>query len=369
MSQRRTFRLLVGLVAAGLTVSLATAAVGGAAKAPSPSGGAQIQASYYTPMSLRTDTVTAIVELSGDPIAEVQAAQPATPLTSSQKSQIRAQLLASQNAIKPAIQAAGGVVRSDYQNAYNGISIRIARNKLSALRDAARRRGRPHHEADAAVEREQRSVPRRPGGVEHAVLLARPQPEGRDHRHGHRLHARELPLPGHGCDVGRVRRSRRSRHAAGQSGALRSCRREGQGRRRPRRRRLQRERPGRRSGARSASRPEPARLQRPRLARGGHRSRLRRPGEREHVRRPVRRDDAHAQPVPRRAGRRTQGQPVRRPGLRLRGLDRHDGRRDRVVARQRHERDQHVARLIVRPPERPVGGRGARTPRRREWSS
>jgi len=134
LSQRRTFRLLVGLVAAGLTVSLATAAVGGAAKAPSPSGGAQLQASYYTPMSLRTDTVTAIVELSGDPIAEVQGAQPTTPLTATQKNQIRAQLLASQNAIKPAIQAAGGVVRSDYQNAYNGISVRIARNKLSALK-------------------------------------------------------------------------------------------------------------------------------------------------------------------------------------------------------------------------------------------
>ena len=63
LSRRRTFRLLVGLVATGLTVSLVAATTGGAAKSPA-AGGASIQASYYTPMSLRTDTVTAIVELA-----------------------------------------------------------------------------------------------------------------------------------------------------------------------------------------------------------------------------------------------------------------------------------------------------------------
>ncbi len=87
LSRRRTFRLLVGLVATGLTVSLVAATTGGAAKSPA-AGGASIQASYYTPMSLRTDTVTAIVELAGDPIAEVQGKQPQDQLTAAEKNAI-----------------------------------------------------------------------------------------------------------------------------------------------------------------------------------------------------------------------------------------------------------------------------------------
>ena len=132
MSRRRTFRLLAGFVATGLAASL-VAATGGAAMKPADLGAAKLHASYYTPMSLRTDTVTAIVELAADPIAEVQASK-AQPLSPGEVSEIRSELQASQNAVKPAIRAAGGRVRSDYQNAYNGISVRIARNKVADLR-------------------------------------------------------------------------------------------------------------------------------------------------------------------------------------------------------------------------------------------
>ena len=130
---RRTFRPLVGFVVAGLAVSLVAAVGGGAARQPAATGGAQLQASYYTPMSQRSDAVVAIVELRGNPIAEVQGTQPTRPLSAAQKAQIRSELQAQQNAIKPAIQAAGGQIRADFQNAYNGMSIRIGRDKLADI--------------------------------------------------------------------------------------------------------------------------------------------------------------------------------------------------------------------------------------------
>jgi subtilisin family serine protease len=134
LSRRRTFRLLAGFVATGLAVSLVAATTGGAAKQPEAIGGGQLQASYYTPQSQRSDSVVAIVQLSGASIAQVEAQQPATRLSANEKAQIRAELQAQQNSIKPAIQNLGGQIRSDFQNAYNGISVRIARNQLAALR-------------------------------------------------------------------------------------------------------------------------------------------------------------------------------------------------------------------------------------------
>ena len=86
---RRTFRPLVGFVVAGLAVSLVAAVGGVAARQPAATGEAQLHASYYTPMSQRSDTVMAIVELRGNPIAEVQGTQPTRPLTAGQKAQIR----------------------------------------------------------------------------------------------------------------------------------------------------------------------------------------------------------------------------------------------------------------------------------------
>ena len=58
-----------------------------------------------------------------------------------------------------------------------------------------------------------------------------------------------------------------------------------------------------------------------------------------------------------RSGRRAEGRPLRRSGLRLRRLHRRDRRRDRVGRRPRHGRHQHVARLGVRREGRSVSRR------------
>ena len=81
---------------------------------------------------------TVIVQMSGDPVAKQvgDAKSQGKDLTKAQKDAIRADLKAKQNAIKSQIQSAGGTVLADYQDAYNGIGVRIALkdvNKLSGL--------------------------------------------------------------------------------------------------------------------------------------------------------------------------------------------------------------------------------------------
>jgi minor extracellular serine protease Vpr len=81
---------------------------------------------------------TVIVQMSGDPVAKRvgDARSQGKDLTKAQKDAIRADLKAKQDAIKGQIQAAGGTILGDYQDAYNGIGVRIALkdvNKLSGL--------------------------------------------------------------------------------------------------------------------------------------------------------------------------------------------------------------------------------------------
>jgi subtilisin family serine protease len=121
-------------VVLGLVVSLTVASTGGAAKQPEAIGGGKLNAAYATPRILSTAPVVAVVQLSGAPIAQVEGQNPNTQLSASEKNRIRAELTARQDALKPAIVNLGGQIRSDFQNAYNGISVRIARNQLGALR-------------------------------------------------------------------------------------------------------------------------------------------------------------------------------------------------------------------------------------------
>ena len=194
--------------------------------------------------------------------------------------------------------------------------------------------------------RARRAVDRRARRYGTASRPPRRGHQDRHHRHRHRLHARELRRPRHRR---RVQRGKRGRHAAG-------------------RRRRCSARPRRASRAASTSSAttttptrttrryqpvphpgsEPARLQRARLARRGHRGGLRRARERHTYTGPYNANTISAQLVDDRPGRRAEGRPLRDPRLRLRGLDRRHRRRHRVGRRQRHGRHQHVARLAVR---------------------
>lgn len=78
---------------------------------------------------------TVIVQMAGDPVAKRvgDARSQGKDLTKAQKDAIRADLKAKQNAIKSRIQAAGGTILADYQDAYNGIGVRIALKGVNSL--------------------------------------------------------------------------------------------------------------------------------------------------------------------------------------------------------------------------------------------
>lgn len=78
---------------------------------------------------------TVIVQMSGDPVAKQvgQAKSQGKTLTKAQKDAIRADLKSKQDAIKGQIQSSGGTIVGDYQDAYNGIGVRIALKDVNSL--------------------------------------------------------------------------------------------------------------------------------------------------------------------------------------------------------------------------------------------
>jgi minor extracellular serine protease Vpr len=78
---------------------------------------------------------TVILELSGDPVAKrtAEARKQGKDLTKEEKQAIRAELKGRQDAIKGRIQSTGGRVLNQYQDAYNGIGVRIALKDVAAL--------------------------------------------------------------------------------------------------------------------------------------------------------------------------------------------------------------------------------------------
>ncbi len=78
-------------------------------------------------------TVTVMLEMSGDPVAVVEADAPNQELSRAERNRIKNELKAQQDAIKGQVQARGGRVMSQLQFAYNGMKVRVARNEVAAL--------------------------------------------------------------------------------------------------------------------------------------------------------------------------------------------------------------------------------------------
>ena len=87
-----------------------------------------------TPLGLSDKPETLVVQLSGDPIT-VTESESASPLTVTQKDTQRTRLRAAQAPVASRIKAAGGTVVATYQNAYNGIKVRMSPRKAAALSD------------------------------------------------------------------------------------------------------------------------------------------------------------------------------------------------------------------------------------------
>jgi subtilisin family serine protease len=82
-----------------------------------------------------TRQATVIVQMAGDPVAKRvgDARSQGKDLTKAQKDAIRADLKNKQDAIKGQIESAGGTIVGDYQDAYNGIGVRIALKDVNSL--------------------------------------------------------------------------------------------------------------------------------------------------------------------------------------------------------------------------------------------
>lgn len=79
-----------------------------------------------------TAKVDVMVQLSGDPVAVVQA-KAGHPLSKTQRNSVKAKVRDAQNAITAAITAKGGKVEKQLQSAYNGIRVRIQQSKAASL--------------------------------------------------------------------------------------------------------------------------------------------------------------------------------------------------------------------------------------------
>ncbi len=80
-------------------------------------------------------TVTVMLELNGQPVARQQGAarRQGRELSDAQRAAARGALKAKQDQLRPRIQATGGQVLAQLQDAYNGVKVRVARSKIPAL--------------------------------------------------------------------------------------------------------------------------------------------------------------------------------------------------------------------------------------------
>ena len=122
------------LVASALLAlaALTVVAGGSAAGTPEASGTEGLVAAQWTPVGLRGGETTVVLQLSGDPVALVQAAK-GRKLSQGEKQAVKTQLKAAQDGLRGGIARLGGTVLADYQFAYNGIKVRVDRSKLAEL--------------------------------------------------------------------------------------------------------------------------------------------------------------------------------------------------------------------------------------------
>ncbi len=89
--------------------------------------------SSFTPRSVSADgEVTVILQMSGDPVAVVQA-EKGRKLTASEKKTVKGKLKKTQDAIADDIASAGGDIQAQMQSAYNGIQVSLPLDEVDAV--------------------------------------------------------------------------------------------------------------------------------------------------------------------------------------------------------------------------------------------
>ncbi len=104
----------------------------GAVRPEAIADGTNLITPAWTPVGLSKQAVTVVVQLSGDPVA-VQQETAGRKLSRAEKDQAKGKLKGEQNALRGNIEKLGGTVLAGYQSAYNGVKVRIARDKAEQL--------------------------------------------------------------------------------------------------------------------------------------------------------------------------------------------------------------------------------------------
>jgi len=86
----------------------------------------------WTPLGVSNKPVTVVVQLAGETVAERQG-NAGRKLNRAEKDSIKSQLRGQQDSLRGGIGALGGNVLATYQSAYNGMKVRISRDRVAEL--------------------------------------------------------------------------------------------------------------------------------------------------------------------------------------------------------------------------------------------
>ena len=117
-------------------LALMVAAGGSAARTPQAADSEGLVEPIWTPLGLRNDTTTVMVQVAGDPSA-ARRGNANRELSDAEKASIEAKLKATQAGVQQAVEQLGGTVMADYQAAYNGLKVRINRHKTDEVAELA----------------------------------------------------------------------------------------------------------------------------------------------------------------------------------------------------------------------------------------
>jgi subtilisin family serine protease len=117
-------------------LALMVAAGGSAARGPQKAETAGLVAPVWTPLGLRSDSTTIMVQVAGEPVAAVEG-DANRELSDAEKNQIESNLKATQAGVRQAVEKLGGTVVADYQAAYNGLKVKINRKKSDDVANIA----------------------------------------------------------------------------------------------------------------------------------------------------------------------------------------------------------------------------------------
>jgi len=126
------FRLIRSAAATAAVLGALAPFQSGAVRPELAAEAGQIITPVWMPLGVSKQPVNVMLQLAGDPVA-VQQGNAERKLERREKDQIKAQLKASQDALHANIQGLGGTVLANYQAAYNGIKVRVDRDKIGQL--------------------------------------------------------------------------------------------------------------------------------------------------------------------------------------------------------------------------------------------